>query len=326
MNKKCVFILPYFGEFNNYFPLFLKTCRTNKLYHWIVLTDNNKEYDYPENVYVINTTLEKIKEKAEKKLGFSISLSSPYKLCDYKPAYGFLFEEYLTEFEYWGHCDCDLIFGNLDKILTPLLDKGYDKLFAVGHLTIYKNTYNNNRRFMNFYKGKKIYKEAFTTDKIYVFDEDYDSDYSDNNVHSIFMEDGAAIYANDLSMNTSTKSGRFINDSYNKEARKFQKKKYVPTRYYWSEGNIISLSIDKETKQLIRNEYLYMHFQLRKMRMSKNIINKNLIQILPDRFMKEKRLPINLKEMNIFSINFSYLYWFDVYIKKFKKKLIDIIK
>lgn len=85
---------------------------------------------------------------------------------------GFLFEKYIKDFDYWGHCDCDLIFGNLEKNVTPLLNEDYDKLFAAGHLTIYKNTYENNRRFMKSYKGRVLYKEAFTTDKIFVFDED----------------------------------------------------------------------------------------------------------------------------------------------------------
>ena len=55
--------------------------------------------------------------------------------------HGFLFEKYIKDFDYWGHCDCDLIFGNLEKNVTPLLNEDYDKLFAAGHLTIYKNTY-----------------------------------------------------------------------------------------------------------------------------------------------------------------------------------------
>ena len=31
-NKKCVLILPYFGQFNNYFPIFLKSCGANPTY------------------------------------------------------------------------------------------------------------------------------------------------------------------------------------------------------------------------------------------------------------------------------------------------------
>ena len=159
--KKCVLILVYFGEFNNYFPLFLKTCASNPTFDWIIFTDNSFHYDCPENVFVIKTTLEEVRRKACEKFGFDVALYSPYKLCDYKPAYGFLFEELIVGYPYWGHCDCDLIFGNLEKILQPLFDENYDKLFAAGHLTIYKNTYDNNRRFMKDLKGRYLYKEAY---------------------------------------------------------------------------------------------------------------------------------------------------------------------
>ena len=87
-NKKCVLILPYFGQFNNYFPLFLKSCEANPTYTWMIFTDNEFDYIYPENVHVIKTTLDCVRNKANEKFGFKVALESPYKLCDYKPAYG----------------------------------------------------------------------------------------------------------------------------------------------------------------------------------------------------------------------------------------------
>ena len=35
--KKGVLILPYFGKFNNYFPLFLKSCGYNPSYDFLIL-------------------------------------------------------------------------------------------------------------------------------------------------------------------------------------------------------------------------------------------------------------------------------------------------
>ena len=187
-NKKCVLLLPYFGKFNNYFQLFLNSCKKNPTYNWIIFTDCTDKYDYPVNVRVVPMTLYELKKIAEKKLGFSVRMETPYKLCDYKPAYGFLFEEYIEEYEYWGHCDCDLIFGNLEKMLTPLLSQNYDKLFAAGHLTIYKNNYENNRKFMSSCDDEYYYKNAFTTDNICVFDEDYSKNGQKKNIHTIFLK------------------------------------------------------------------------------------------------------------------------------------------
>ena len=85
-NKKCILILPYFGKFNNYFELFLKSCALNPGYNWLIFTDCKDEYNYPKNVCVVKMTLEELHKRANEKLGFEVSLDAPYKLCDYKPA------------------------------------------------------------------------------------------------------------------------------------------------------------------------------------------------------------------------------------------------
>ena len=79
-NKRCVLILPYFGQFNNYFPLFLKSCEANPTYIWMIFTDNEFKYACPENVHVIKTTLDEIRKMANEKFGFKIVLESAYKL------------------------------------------------------------------------------------------------------------------------------------------------------------------------------------------------------------------------------------------------------
>lgn len=321
--KKCVLILPYFGKFNNYFPLFLKSCEKNPTYNWLIFTDCKEKYNYPKNVHVVDMTLQELKKRAEDKLGFQISMETPYKLCDYKPSYGFLFEEYIQEYEYWGHCDCDLIFGNLEKMLTPLLEEGYDKIFAAGHLTIYKNNFENNRIFMNSYNGKLLYKEAFSTDRIYVFDEDCigDKNIVGENVHAIFLQENKKIYTKDLSMNASTTSGIFVNEYYDATSRRFIKENYKPRRYYWNNGDLIAVEWNNKMKSITLQNFIYMHLQMRKMRMKDKVFESNCFQILPDRFVTEKYIPSNRKEMKIISIRRTYFYWIDIYIKKILRKI-----
>lgn len=314
-NKKCVLILPYFGKFNNYFPLFLKSCGMNPDFDWIIFTDNKDQYDYPDNVHKVMTTLGKVKETSERKFGFPVCLNSAYKLCDYKPAYGYLFEEYIVGYRYWGHCDCDLIFGKMEGFLDPLFDEGYDKIFAAGHLTLYKNNYDNNRRFMKPYNGRLIYKEAFQTDKIYVFDEDM----NDNNVHRIFLDDGAQIFQTDLSMNPAPKFARFRRAYYNPEIHGFSWEPFKIARYYWNNGAIIEYAY--KNNNIKEKEYLYMHLQLRKMRIEKGVYISDYYEILPDRFSKRHTAPRNKKEMRLWSVKFTYLRRFDVLKRKIKNRL-----
>lgn len=313
--RQCLLILLYFGRFNNYFPLFLKSCSYNKKIDWLILTDTQDEYEYPPNVSVVYTVLEEVKLRAERKFGFSICMNNPYKLCDYKPSYGFLFEEYLKDYEYWGHCDCDLIFGNLDKMLIPLLKKGYDKLFAAGHLTLYKNNYENNRRFMKQYRGRNIYKEAYTTDRIFALDEDF---YEDN-VHSIFLDDNAQVYDNDLCMNSAVGSAKFIRDYYAADNRQFIKERYVKARYYWDNGNLFRLFW--KSAKCEKQEFIYMHLQMRKMRLYKNVEKSDVFEIFPEHFAKINGLPTNKNQLRWSYIGFLCLYWCDEFITKVKRKI-----
>lgn len=67
MKKQCVLILPYFGKFNNYFPLFLRSCGANPSYDFLIFTDSAESYQYPSNVHVVPMTLEEFKANAKKK-------------------------------------------------------------------------------------------------------------------------------------------------------------------------------------------------------------------------------------------------------------------
>lgn len=73
-----------------------------------------------------------------------------YKVCDFKPLFAHLFPEVVAGYEWWGHCDNDLILGNLTKFFPydPML-KDYDivsgdgtdltKHQAWGPFTLYRN-------------------------------------------------------------------------------------------------------------------------------------------------------------------------------------------
>lgn len=319
-NKKCVLILPYFGKFNNYFPLFLKSCGSNAEYDWLIFTDCKEQFDYPINVHVIETTLQKVKKLAEKKFGFDVCLKNAYKFCDYKPAYGFLFEEYIDQYEYWGHCDCDLIFGKLGEFLNSLFELQYDKIFAAGHLTLYRNDYENNRRFMKEYNGHVLYREAFTTDSIYVLDEDM----TESNVHRLFLKDGAKVFQTDMSMNVSTTAHRIRRTYYDPDLHTFVIEPYRKSRYFWNNGHIIECNFDGN--EVNRTEYLYIHLQMRTMHVKGDIQSSNIIEIMPDRFVERKYLPETKKEMRLYSIGFTYRRRCDELLKKIKRNIKKIGK
>lgn len=166
--KNCVLISAYFGKFPSHFNLWLKSAGENKEFDFYIYGDCETKNlkAVPNNVKFIYLTFDNMKAMIQSKFDFDIVLDAPYKLCDYKPAYGFLFEDDIKDYKYWGHIDIDTILGSLNKYLP---EHEYQKIYKFGHLCIYCNTYENNRRFMQ--PCGQNYKNVFTTSFITVFDE-----------------------------------------------------------------------------------------------------------------------------------------------------------
>ena len=119
ITKRAALIIPYFGgEFPNYFQLFLNSCEKNQDFTWMIFTDNRTKYRYPNNVKKISMSFGEMVSRVRSKFDFEICLDRPYKLCDYKCAYGYIFGDYLKEYDFWGHSDCDLIYGRLSDFIT----------------------------------------------------------------------------------------------------------------------------------------------------------------------------------------------------------------
>lgn len=166
--KDYVLISAYFGKFPRHFNLWLKSAEKNENIDFFIYGDCSIDSlpAVPSNVKFIYMTFEEIKSRLQSKFDFDIVLDAPYKLCDYKPVYGYLFEDDIKDYKYWGHIDIDTILGDLSKYLP---EKEYQKIYKFGHLCLYRNTQENNRRFME--PCGQNYKNVFTTSFITVFDE-----------------------------------------------------------------------------------------------------------------------------------------------------------
>lgn len=137
MIKKAL-ILPYFGTFPNYFIFFLESVKANHEFDFILFTDQTVGFS-AQNLQIVQMTWSEMQKRIRTKLGEDVCIEKPYKLCDYRPAYGHIFSDYLSEYDYWGHCDCDLIFGDL-SLLRKYFTDDYERIGECGHLIFYKNT------------------------------------------------------------------------------------------------------------------------------------------------------------------------------------------
>ncbi len=89
--------------------------------------------------------MDSLRELAGERLGFEVALHDPRKLCDLKVTYGILFREHLTESEFWGFCDIDVIWGRIRKFFPDALLDEHDILttrkgLIAGHLCLLRNT------------------------------------------------------------------------------------------------------------------------------------------------------------------------------------------
>jgi hypothetical protein len=161
MKRVCV-IIPYFGRWPEYLSLFLDGCRRNPMLHFLFLTDLRAPDQVPDNVQFRYCTIGQINESVKNLLGFESKMSRPYKLCDYKPAYGLIFQEYIRDFDYWGYGDIDVVYGDLRKWLTPEVLShdviSFRKKWLSGSLTLIRNAAALNQLFLESPDVKKVFE------------------------------------------------------------------------------------------------------------------------------------------------------------------------
>jgi hypothetical protein len=171
--NKIVFLTVYIGDLPWYFPYFIHSCRYNPSVDFLIFTDRNNELiNLPPNIRLIPYSIEQFKADAKKALGFEVTVESGYKLCDFKPAYGAVFADFIMEYDFWGYCDVDVIFGNIRSFMTNELLDGYDVIsarhdYVTGCFALYRN-----RPYMlELFKQSKDYHKVFTNSRNFFFDE-----------------------------------------------------------------------------------------------------------------------------------------------------------
>jgi len=152
--KKIKFIACYFGKWPVWFDGFLLSCKHNEDIDWLFFTDCKIPKNYPSNVKFVKCSMNYLSELATKKLKFKVEIAKPYKFCDLKSAYGLVFEDYLISYDYWGHCDIDVVFGDINKFISNYVYEDYDiitsrKTNIAGHFTLFKNNAIINNIFLN---------------------------------------------------------------------------------------------------------------------------------------------------------------------------------
>lgn len=163
----------WYGAYPWYLPYFVHSCSYNPTIDFYIVTDNQQLIcNKPENVIIVYKKLDEIKATATKKLGFTVSIDNPYKLNDFKPAYGFLFPEIIEGYDFWGQSDLDIIYGDIREFLNDEMLIQYDFIslrhdYTTGCFALYRN----NEKMNTFFMRSKDYKLVLSNTQHYCFDE-----------------------------------------------------------------------------------------------------------------------------------------------------------
>ena len=137
-------IIPYFGHWPEWINLFMQSCQYNSTINWLFVTDCGYPDIQAENVEFLNISFEEYQIFISEQLNINFSQVAPYKLCDLRPAYGFIHQHELNGYDFYGFGDIDLIYGNLRHFLTEDILQQYQIISThntriSGHFCLFKN-------------------------------------------------------------------------------------------------------------------------------------------------------------------------------------------
>ena len=247
-------------------------------------------FDIPSNVRIYKTTFSDVKERIQRIFDFEVCLNTPYKLCDFKPVYGEAFAEKLRNYDFWGFCDIDLIWGDIRKFITDEILENYDRILTHGHCSLFRNTQEVNKAYRTLDpKGCMDYKKVFSTEKLWAFDEWalHNGGYAEIQKRNNSTMYDAPIFA-DIQIN------RFSFHTTLEQSG--QNMKRVHNRlFYVHSGKVKDYVLVGE--KLSSTEYLYAHFQRRKLDIESGLNKNDYLIVPPNKAINRNELILTLENV-----------------------------
>lgn len=273
--RLCI-IATYFGQLPAYFQLWLRSCARNPHILFLVITDQSHDaYCLPENVRFERMTLQEVRQIFSAVLGTPVALNKPYKICDFRPIFWIFVDWFRINCSHWGHCDIDVIFGNLKKMIPEELLQDCDRLFEVGHLSIYRYCALVNSMAFSRRTGTDLLR-VVSSDKHFGFDEH-------RGVNLAWQSNGLRWH----------RDQRICFD-VEPHVEAIQTSQFAINRrrqvIYWSDGDLFHAFRTAFGRLQIR-EIAYVHFQKRQIRPQLDQHRAAAFAITPDAFVEPPLAP-----------------------------------
>ena len=237
--KSILLIIPYFGKWPIWFDAYLLSVAANPTIHWLCPTDCEIPKKHPTNISFLPTTLPLLNQRVNKIVQAEVPLN-PRKFCDLKPAYAEIFAKNIEEYDFWGICDMDIVWGDIRKFITGDILDEYDIISSrkeniSGHFNLFRNT----QKINSLYKQLPNYKVLFDVPEFKWTDEVVLSNFIKND--PAFKALGLRVYWPKILCNE--ENGRDSHQEYHLD------------KWLWKEGKMLELKNGKPI-----NEVMYLHF------------------------------------------------------------------
>ncbi len=271
-------ILQYFGKLPTTFRFWLSSCHYNRTIDWMIVTDADVSiYPKSENVQFIPMDFATLRERIQSCFPFPISMERPYKLCDFKPFGGVIWKDYLVGYDFWGYCDCDLVFGDIRFFATESLLAGCDRYLGHGHFSLIRNDESFFREIVEKTLSRRLYnyRHVLASPEAFAFDE-YDH-YGITYTYQRLRPDRFV---------SGYDQGWTVFDDVDSTVDHFRDLNKDPDWrnrtlvYRFSEGKLERVFV--ESREIRFEETLYLHMMSRRMEDSATGVNQFFI--VPDRF------------------------------------------
>lgn len=161
-------------------PAFLLSCRANPKIQWYIFSDMCEPTECPDNVKFIHMDIQDFNHRVSETLDLSIEIQPTYayKIADFKSAYGVIFQKEVRDFDFWGHCDLDIVWGDIRRFIDNDILAEHDIITSriqriSGHFCLFRNIPEINLTF----SWIQNFSTRILDDRYISIDEDHLTDY-----------------------------------------------------------------------------------------------------------------------------------------------------
>lgn len=142
---KITFLLPYFGKWPEWMPLFIDSIERNATIDFHFFTDCDTTISNAPNIFFHAITFEEYVSNAQKAIGIEINIPNAYKICDLRPFFGVIHADIIKNYDFYGWTDTDIFFGDIRSFYTDDILNNHEvlsshKIRLAGHCALMRTT------------------------------------------------------------------------------------------------------------------------------------------------------------------------------------------